>query len=80
MRRREEFAPAVPPLDVTSYVAWCRSRGLVPFGIPADVVSLRAAYAQWVVWEEQRTAWAEANGVDEGDLDMDRSAPFDPDI
>jgi hypothetical protein len=78
MRARED-APTVPPVGLLDYRVWCTGRGLAPFGVAGDAVSLRAAYAQWVTWEEQRREWAAAHGVDEGGLDMVGPAPFDPD-
>jgi hypothetical protein len=83
MRRRvEESGVSVPPPGLVDYKRWCADRGLTPFGVGGDVVSLRAAYAQWVIWEEQRREWAAARGVDEDApvLDWHGSAPFDPDV
>jgi hypothetical protein len=75
-------APAVPPVGLLDYRVWCAGRGLRPFGVGGDPVSLRAAYAQWVIWEEQRCEWATTHGVDEDDpvLDWHGSAPWDPDL
>jgi hypothetical protein len=80
-RRADESASAEPPAELLDYRAWCRGRGLAPFGHTADLVSMRAAVVQWDVWEEQRREWAVAHGVDEGDpvLDWHGSAPFDVD-
>jgi hypothetical protein len=72
----------VPPAEMLSYLQWCASRGLAPFGIAGDVVSLRSAFAQWEVWEAQRGIWAAAHGCEADDLDMtdEGGAPFDPDL
>jgi hypothetical protein len=74
--------PAVPPLEMTSYEAWCAGRGLAPFGVGGDVVSLRAAHTRWRMWCDEREAWAEAHDISEDDpvLDWHGSTPFDPDI
>jgi hypothetical protein len=81
MRRRvEESDASVPPAELVDYKRWCADRGLTPFGIGGDVVSLRVAYGQFVAWEEQRREWAVAHGIDEGDLEMVGPAPFDPDL
>ena len=79
MKRRGESAPPEPPAELLDYRTWCRSRGLAPFGNPKDLVSMRAAVAQWEVWERLRCEWAAAHGVDECDLGGTGSAPFDPD-
>lgn len=81
MRRRpdELDAASVPPLEFTDYRLWCANRGVVPFGNPADLVSMRAAVSQWQAWERLRTEWAQAHGVDEGDLGGGDDAPFDVD-
>jgi hypothetical protein len=79
-RRVDEAAPAEPPAELVDYRAWCRERGLAPFGNPADVSTMRAAAAQWTLWEQLRREWAAARGVDEGGLGMVGPAPFDPDI
>jgi hypothetical protein len=78
-RRVEPDIPPTPPAELTDYPAWCRERGLAPFGHTADLVSMRAAVSQWKVWEQLRTEWAQAHGVDEGDLGGADSAPFDID-
>jgi hypothetical protein len=65
MRRRvEESDASVPPVELVDYKRWCADRGLTPFGVGGDPVSLRAADAQWVTWAEQRREWAAAHGVD----------------
>jgi type I restriction enzyme M protein len=38
-----------------------------------------AAVSQWALWEQLRMEWAQAHGVDEGDLGGTDSAPFDID-
>jgi hypothetical protein len=78
-RREDESGIAVPPPGLLDYRAWCRERGLAPFGHTADLASMRAAVAQWDVWERLRREWASAHGVDEDDpvLDWHGSAPFD---
>jgi hypothetical protein len=78
-RRVDESAPAEPPAELLDYRAWCRERGLAPFGHTADLASMRAAVAQWSTWEQLRREWAAAHGVDEGDLGGTDSAPFDID-
>jgi hypothetical protein len=82
MRRRAVESGAVPPPGLLNYERWCADRGAPAFGNPRDRESMRAAVAQWDVWEEQRRAWAVAHGVDEDDpvLDWHGSAPFDPDV
>jgi hypothetical protein len=72
MREREE-ATAVPPAEMTDYRRWCAEQGMQPFGHPAAV-------SQWDVWRELRGRWAQAHGVDGGDLEMVGPAPFDPDL
>jgi len=57
-RRVEEFGVAVPPAELVDYRRWCASRGVAPFGVPDDPVSMRAAVAQWAVWEQLRREWA----------------------
>ena len=79
MRARERQAAAAPPDVVTSYTAWCRSRGFLGYGNPVDVDTMWVAYRQFVVWQEERDAWCAVHGVDEGELPMDRSSPFDVD-
>jgi hypothetical protein len=79
VKRRDESAPAEPPAELLDYRAWCRERGLAPFGHSADLASMRAAASQWKVWEQLRTEWAQAHGVDEGDLGGGDDAPFDVD-
>lgn len=73
-----------PPDELTCYEVWCANRGLAPLGVADDVVSLRAASAQWVQWEAEREVWAAAHGRGAGDavldmVDEDEGAPFDPD-
>jgi hypothetical protein len=80
MRRRVEESDTVPPPELINYPLWCRSRGLRPYGDPGNPETMRAAVAQWDDWEEQRREWADAHGVDEGDLGGTVSAPFDIDL
>jgi hypothetical protein len=80
VKRRVESDPT-PPAELTDYPAWCRSRGLAPFGNPKDLPSMRAAVDQWNAWERLRAEWAAAHGVDEGDMEsVGLTAPFDPDL
>jgi hypothetical protein len=81
VKPRENVTAPEPPAELVDYKRWCCGRGLAPFGVGGDVVSLRAAYAQWVDWEEQRREWTITHGVDEDDpvLDWHGSAPWDPD-
>jgi hypothetical protein len=79
-RREDESGAVVPPAELIDYRRWCAGRGLVPFGVGGDAVSLRRAAAQWEAWGEQRREWAQARGIDEGDLEMVGPAPFDPDL
>lgn len=77
MKRRVEPDANVPPAELVDYRAWCRERGLAPFGNTADLVSMRAATSQWYAWERERAEWEAARGTD---LPMSGcSAPFDPD-
>jgi hypothetical protein len=78
-RRAVEESGAEPPAELLDYRAWCRERGLAPFGHSADLVSMRAAVAQWGTWEQLRREWAAVHGVDEGDLGGGEDAPFDVD-
>jgi hypothetical protein len=78
-RRVEDDTAATPPAELVDYRAWCRGRGLEPFGHTADLVSMRAAVSQWGTWEQLRREWAAAHGVDEGDLGGGGDAPFDVD-
>ncbi len=79
MKRRVEETGVVPPAELLDYRAWCRERGLEPFGHTADLVSMRAAVAQWGTWEQLRREWAASHGVDEVDLGGSDDAPFDVD-
>lgn len=81
MRRREVEDPdvVVPPIEVIDYEAWSAGRGDPPYGDPDDLASMKAAVARYAVWREVRRAWADANGVDEGDLEMEGAAPWDAD-
>ena len=77
-RRTEESDTAVPPAELTDYRLWARSRGLEPYGVPDDLVSMRAPVARWKAWERERAQWAEAHGMDEMDLPTSGcGAPFD---
>jgi hypothetical protein len=74
--------PVEAPDELVSYEVWCEARGLAPFGVGGDVVSLRAAWAQWEAWEAARDVWAAAHGCEADDVDMvdEGGGPFNPDI
>lgn len=76
-RRVDESAPAEPPAELVDYRAWCAGRGLRPYGDPENPETMRAAVAQWAVWERLRRDWAAAHGVDECDLGGTGCAPWD---
>jgi hypothetical protein len=71
----------VPPPELIDYRLWCADRGLAPFGVPGDPVSMRVAASQWYAWERERAEWAAARGMVEMDLPTSGcGAPFDPDL
>ena len=66
MQRRDggdEAGVVVPPAELVDYGRWCADRGVAPYGVPGDPLSMRAAVAGWDVWSQLRREWVTANGV-----------------